>query len=206
MSWLRIDDGFAEHPKMEGLSPIAFRLHVAAMCLCARKLTDGHIGTGKDIKTLYIIAGARAKHVAELVAAGLWHKTQTGFEVNDYLNYNPPASKVKTERARAAERQARWRESNAVTNAVTNAVPNGGPSRPVPKNINQRPLSSSPTPGSERERNRRIRSAQEDQDGPDERTSQDHGPVEHPVAAKPGGHVEAEVSVVRNLVQEQFGA
>ena len=138
MSWLRIDDGFAEHPKIEGLSAVAFRLHVSAMCLCARKLTDGRIGAGKDLKLLFIIAGARQKHVDELVAGGLWNVTDKGLEVNDYLAYNPPAEKVKVERSRAAERQARWRDKH---NAVTNDVTNAGPSRPVPKKLLEKPLS-----------------------------------------------------------------
>ena len=41
MAWLRIDDGFVEHPKVYDLSDRSFRLHVAAHCYSARNLTDG---------------------------------------------------------------------------------------------------------------------------------------------------------------------
>ncbi len=134
MSWLRIDDGFADHQKVDVLSDKAFRLHVSAMCLCARKLTDGII-SAKDLRVLTVIAGTRAKHVSELENAGLWTKTGAVWAVHDYLKYNPTAEQVKAERAKAAHRQAVYRKSNAVTNGVTNASRNAAPSRPVPKKL-----------------------------------------------------------------------
>jgi hypothetical protein len=109
VSWLRIDDGFAEHPKLMDVSDRAFRLHVAALCFCARNLTDGEL-VDRSVRMVCALSAATKKHVAELVAAGLWVKRADGtFEVKDFLEYNPTAEKVKAERDAARVRMRRVR-------------------------------------------------------------------------------------------------
>jgi hypothetical protein len=109
MAWLKIDDGFCEHPKIQPLSDKAFRLHVVAMCSCARRLTDGYL-TRKDVDVCRVVAGkATRRHIVELEDAGLWNPTPDGWAINDYLRYNPSAEKIKAERQAAAERQGRSR-------------------------------------------------------------------------------------------------
>lgn len=103
MAWLKLDDGFAEHPRIDPLSARAFRLHITALCLVARKLTDGHV-TAKDAQVCRVRAGAAASSVEELVDAGLWQPNGDGWVIRDYLDYNPSSEQVKEERARAAER------------------------------------------------------------------------------------------------------
>lgn len=104
MSWLRIDDGFIEHERIDPLSDRALRLHVAALCHCARNLTDGHV-TEKNTKVLRARASnATQRHIDELLAAGVWQKNGDGYVIRDYLDYNPAAEKVREERASAAER------------------------------------------------------------------------------------------------------
>ncbi len=152
MTWLRLDDEFAENPKIAGLSDRAFRFHVAALCVCAGKLTDGAM-TAKAVRVLAVTLEVDPKRrVQELQSAGLWNPTDDGWVINDYLDYNPAAADVKRERARNAKRQrdhkAKVREvrdavadslSNAAGNALPNAVSNGGanaaPSRPVTKTL-----------------------------------------------------------------------
>lgn len=102
MTWLKLDDNFADHPKVVVLSDAAFRLHVEGMCFCARMLTDGKVirrmaqGYGDDV-------------IAELTSGGLWHEDGHGcpkcvqpgagaFMVHDFLEWNPPASMVKQRR------------------------------------------------------------------------------------------------------------
>lgn len=133
MTWLRIDDAFPEHEKVEHLSHAAFRLHVAALCLCARLLTDGKV-TENQVKKVAV--GCRIKpaqrYVDELVEARLWSPRVSGWQIKDYLEYNPSADHVKEQRRRAANRQAKWRESHAGSNGVTNDVTNAAPARPGP--------------------------------------------------------------------------
>jgi protein gp37 len=111
VSWLRIDDGFAEHPKVMDVSDRAFRLHVAAMCFCARNLTDGELAE-RSVRMVCALTAATKKHVAELVDAGLWLKRDGGaFEVKDFLEYNPTAEKVKADRDAARVRMSRRRSA-----------------------------------------------------------------------------------------------
>lgn len=109
MAWLKIDDGFVEHSRIEPLSDKAFRLHIAALCICARKLTDGHVSE-KDAKVIQVMAGSRAKHVHELVQFGVWEVNGDGWNIRDYLDYNPSAEHVKEERRKAAERMQQARK------------------------------------------------------------------------------------------------
>jgi len=110
MAWLKIDDGFAEHPRVEKLSSRAFRLHVTALCQCARKLTDGHI-TDTDARVARLVANAGTRAILELEEAGLWERNGRGWVVRDYLDYNPSAEQVKAERDRAAERMRKVRSN-----------------------------------------------------------------------------------------------
>ena len=143
MSWLKIDDGFFEHEKIEELSHAAFRLHVGGLCLCARLLTDGRVSESnlRKVATAGRISSVK-KYVEELVAARLWSAhPRGGWKIKDYLDYNPSSVQVKEQRQRNAERQARHRVSNAVTNGVSNAAP----SRPLLNTKNQDHLTPTDT-------------------------------------------------------------
>jgi hypothetical protein len=54
----------------------------------------------------------RRRLVARLIAAGLWHEHPLGYEVNDYLQYQPERSEIeeRNERKRAADRERKRRE------------------------------------------------------------------------------------------------
>jgi hypothetical protein len=129
LTWLKIDDGFAEHPKIAELADRSFRLHVVAMCYAARNLTDGFIND-RSLKIIAAIIGTSrvSRNVDELLASGLWLRLGDGFQIKDFLEYNPSAERVKEDRAKARDRQRRHRGRNAVTDDVTNAAP----TRPVP--------------------------------------------------------------------------
>lgn len=117
MSWLRIDDNFTENAKVETLNDRAFRLHVSALCFCARNLTDGHL-TPKTVRVLAAGINANVNRcVEDLVAAGLWLPTPGGHVINDYLEFNPSGDKVRADRKELSEKrrqaglkgaQSRW--------------------------------------------------------------------------------------------------
>lgn len=129
--WVKLDDGFPEDDRVLDLSDKAFRLHVEALCACARNLTDGVL----SVRRLHSLRASKAA-VKELAECGLWISRGDGvYEINKYLVYNPSAEHVREERRKAAERQARHRESHRESqqsNGVTNAVSSPSPSRPVP--------------------------------------------------------------------------
>ena len=115
MSWLRIDDQFARHPKVLKAGPLASWLHVAALCHSASYLTDGFI----DADTLPMLAAVPkpADLARKLVAVGLWEATEGGWLIHDYLEWNPSSEQVKADREAARVRKARSRQRG--TDATT---------------------------------------------------------------------------------------
>lgn len=142
MPWVRFDDGFPNHRKVEPLSDGAYRLHTSAIFWSSRQLTDGCIPK-RDLTFAAPRTMKRpAKFVAELIDAGLWEATEDGWKLHDFLDYQPSKEQVTAERAKTAERQTRWRErhsktrddsvSNGGSNGVTNGGSNAAPTRPDP--------------------------------------------------------------------------
>lgn len=135
MTWLKIDDGFAEHPKMDGLSDRSFRLHVAALCYSARNLTDGLLSP-KAIRVLAAIVNATRinRNLDELVDAQIWIDNGDGsYSIYAYLEHNPPAEEVKKKRAEISEKrrdagrkgaEARWNKPSGMANAMASADSN----------------------------------------------------------------------------------
>jgi hypothetical protein len=121
MSWLRIDDGFVEHPKILDLSDRAFRLHLAGLCYSARNLTDGVL-VERSVRVLFAVTSAQRKHLLELVSASVWEEGDGVWVIRDYLDYNPSAVKVKETRAAAKERMAKAREVREKINGSLRSV------------------------------------------------------------------------------------
>lgn len=135
MPWVKLDDRFPSHRKVALLSDRAFRLHVSAMCWCAENLTDGRIAD----RELALIAHVRnIKATAkQLEDAGLWDRTDDGWAIHDYLDYNPSRDQVQAERKKNAERQEKFRRrkngkpvppdgSDAPSNGASNGVTKTG--------------------------------------------------------------------------------
>ena len=75
MPWVRFDDTFSVHRKVEGLSDAAFRLHVSAVFWCARNLTDGFVPE-EDLELVTARVRSPERFTAELVRRGLWHRAE----------------------------------------------------------------------------------------------------------------------------------
>lgn len=123
MPYLNTDDEFPEHPKVDALTDGAFRLHVAGMHYCAKRLTDGLIPRSRvdRLKPAY-----KPAQLQELIRGGLWHKGGEGcgtefcpigepgeYVVHDYLQWNKPASWWEERRRMEAERKADYRRRRA---------------------------------------------------------------------------------------------
>lgn len=122
MSWTKIDDRFADHPKVVGLSDRAFRLYVTALCYASRHETDGAIPASAPF-----LPGQR-KAVKELQDAQLWDvgvgRTHV---IHDYLEYNP--TRVVLEGRRAVVHEARVRAGRAGGLATAQAKVQQNPSK-----------------------------------------------------------------------------
>jgi hypothetical protein len=163
MTWVKIEDGFADHPKLLRAGPIAGWLHLAGLCYSARHLTDGHVPV-QAIHTLAVFNGVAATGDGQLfsepmrvdvhelarilVRAGLWEeqhdgetKVLTGWLIHDYLAYNPSRAQATSarygSRAGGVVRAHRAKRSKTGQFLPATQVPLeeglAPPSRPVPK-------------------------------------------------------------------------
>lgn len=147
MAWAKLDDAFAEHPKVVGLPDAAFRLHVHALCYASRNLTDGAIPVG----ALRLLRGTQ-RQVAVLVSVGLWERAGPGWAIHDYLHYNPSRTNVETRRQeltemrrRAGQASGNKRRNTTRTNAEQTANKTRTKGEPRSKRTKREPRSRSPT-------------------------------------------------------------
>lgn len=111
MSWLRLDDGFASHPKVAVLSDREFRTWVRVLLYCARYRTEGALDT-RAAKAE--IPGISSGFIDRITTIGLLDKADDGsLTVHNWANYN---SRDTT----AAERMRRLRERNTDRNETRN--------------------------------------------------------------------------------------
>ncbi len=104
MSWVKLDDGFSEHPKVLAVSGDALKLHLAGFCYCARQETDGAIPELALAQLTQFSKPKAIKLAARLVEVRLWERNGAGWLVHDYLDYNP--SKKELDARREIKRRA----------------------------------------------------------------------------------------------------
>ena len=114
MPWVKLDDAFPEHRKVDSVSDGAFRLHVAGICFSSRMLTDGFIP--KD-RVGRLTPKVRESHIAELVDADLWAPVVGGWSIHDYLEYNPSRAEVNERREVERKRKDKQRKRGASASA-----------------------------------------------------------------------------------------
>lgn len=157
LAYLLLDDGFAEHTKLDGLPVQAKWLHVCALIYCAKNLTDGVVSERK-LKVIAAVAEVRAgRFVPLLEERGMWIPRLDGWYLHDYLEHNPSAEQVKAKRKARAEAGRRGGiasghtrskpEANGEANASRSVEPHPIPSQtPVlhPVALATRPLPLQP--------------------------------------------------------------
>ncbi len=131
MTWVRLDEKFADHPKVVRAGPLGMAMHVTALCYCNRHLTDGFVP--KQIASVLLDLtglGEWSLVVEDLVEAGLWEPVDRGWLIHDYLDYQPSrayAESVKNKRKQAGSRgglaKAKQRASNGLANGPAKSYP-----------------------------------------------------------------------------------
>lgn len=146
MPWAKFDDGFDDSDETDLIGPEGVCMFVCSITWCSRNLTDGMIPEGRVKRLL----GYTTTALALLIQYRWWVQVPGGYQVRNYLKYNPSKEQVLKERAQAAARKDEWKKrhanglqddmgdatgndcdtdaTNAIQNAPGNAVPSGVPS------------------------------------------------------------------------------
>lgn len=142
MTWVRVDDQFARHPKAVAVGPLGVAMQVAALCYCNQYLTDGFVSvaaaaTLQRFDNIDVLDDQEQATriswrivVADLVDAGLWNEAPGGWRIHDFEEYQPTKEQVLADREGARQRQLKLRKSRRDKN-VTTAVSHGGSSEEV---------------------------------------------------------------------------
>ncbi len=132
MTWLRIDDQMADHPKIRSVGPLGFALQIAAITYCSRHLTDGFMSfsvCSSIVRAMFAertdaegriwtpaeTCGHSGRDASEvdwqtvMVDARLWDVVDGGYKVHDYDQYNPSKAAVLAQRDKAKDRASKAR-------------------------------------------------------------------------------------------------
>ena len=129
MGWVRLDDNFADHPKVIGLSDTAFRLFITGLCYSNRQLTDGLLSY--QIVSAWVGENPM-KPSDELEEQGLWERDDAGFHIRSYNEYQPTREKVNEKREQAKERLRKYREKREGNANETPPPTQPNPTQPNP--------------------------------------------------------------------------
>ena len=97
LPWFRVQTGWYMNPKVAELvsrgrhrSVVAY---LSSVSFAVQQETDGHIATA-----VLPLIHASSKDATDLVSVGLWHETDGGWAINDYLEYQPSKADQKAYR------------------------------------------------------------------------------------------------------------
>lgn len=156
MVWVKIDDGFSEHPKIAKVGAIGAWIQVQALCYSNRNLTDGflpesiannfgHNGTEHIGIATGGIMGGSGRPLAEIgqdcneidwpmimVEAGLWEVVDGGYLIHDFLKFNPSKEQILNARQKDNIRKESKRNPAGSQSESKRPVPVPGPLNTTP--------------------------------------------------------------------------
>ena len=112
MAWLRIDDGFAQHPKIVKLARVDRWTWLEVLCYCARYKTRGIVPAAVG----EVVRGASPAYLNRCFELHLLDRNGDDYIVHDWDDYNGRDPKILQ-----TERQRKHRDTG-VTDGVTIAV------------------------------------------------------------------------------------
>lgn len=102
MTWFKVDDDFADHPRFLTLSDAAIVAWFRSLAYASRYLTDGFIPEGA-ISRLH----GDPRAVSELVDAGRLLAVEGGWQIKNYLKYQRSREQIERERDRDRKRKGK---------------------------------------------------------------------------------------------------
>lgn len=107
MTWVKLDDSFHSHPKPRqawGISKASIGLHAFALAYAGHYETDGAI-PGWFVESVIPDGEERQGALDALLTSGLWQRVGDGYEVHDFLDFNPSHQSLVDKRKRDRDRK-----------------------------------------------------------------------------------------------------
>jgi hypothetical protein len=142
MSWFRVDDKFAFHPKAIRAGNEAVGVWVRVGSWSSDQMTDGAIPGDVAL----VIANGNQSVLDQLVTAGLLVRDGLGYHMHDFLDWNPSAKQVKRQRKADAERKRGIRPPSGKTPAGLRPESSSPIPSPIPIPIPVREEDQTPLP------------------------------------------------------------
>lgn len=145
MSWFKLDDNAPDSEKWLAI-PARYRadawtLWTCLGCRSSRLLTDGRIPNANDLGRIMGMTSSRIRRAyGYLIEANFVCETDSTWEINDFLEYNPSKTQVVENREKERDRKATARARKADLSRRDSALPD--PTRPDPSPINIKSSSS----------------------------------------------------------------
>jgi hypothetical protein len=151
MSWVRLDDQWADHPKFTKVGDTGQLMWVKALTYACRYRTKGIVPTGAVAKLISI---RNTRHVEDrLVKAGLWIPCDDGYRIHDFEKYQPISEEKRIQIAKARSKSgakgaaARWQnDGNNDGNSDGNLPYDVPPGLPLDENGNCHDGKMAPSP------------------------------------------------------------
>jgi hypothetical protein len=114
MPFVRLDDTWLENPKIAQAGSLAAHLYCAGITYANRHLTDGFIPDGILYRladwTGVVVNGDPVTNqdlAGRLVDEGLWARVEHGYEIHDYLEFQPSRAEIEKRRADLSKTRAK---------------------------------------------------------------------------------------------------
>lgn len=125
--WIKLDDGFATHPKvlLAGLEALA--VQVRAFCYASKNQTDGFIPVQAVLLFTTDLPAIPEGWATRMVSCGLWELAEGGYHIHDYLEWNCSKKdydkwKKKLSQAGRKGMKSRWYKENLDISLVISKV------------------------------------------------------------------------------------
>lgn len=126
--WVKIDDGFATHPKILKAGITALAIQVRAICYASQNQTDGYIPAEALPIILIGIDPMQSVWPTYMVNHRLWDEVDGGYAVHNFLKWNVSKKdreswKKKLSSSGKKGMKSRWNKKKVeITNAISEVI------------------------------------------------------------------------------------
>ena len=123
MDWARIDTRYLQNPKIRGVGQSGALLQLAGILYCTDELTDGFIPEGSiPVLAAWAMLRSATRTIQTLIASGLWEECEGGYQVHDFLEYQPSKEAALSKKVARAEAGRRGGLAKGQAIATANAL------------------------------------------------------------------------------------